>query len=138
MRGSHIERVICNVYDLSPKIAGTFDVVFCGSLLMHLQNPLKALVNIRSVTEEMAIIVTLLSEELEQTAPDKPLASFGHRWPDLEIGQLGENCLYWHFNTKGLQEMMEYAQFRTQPLAPVRLAPTDIVCAVVVGYPQRA
>src|SRR6185503_9102837 len=53
MRGSSVERKICSVYDLSPEL-GTFDFVFCGSLLMHLQNPLWALVNICSVTKEKA------------------------------------------------------------------------------------
>jgi tRNA (mo5U34)-methyltransferase len=139
MRGSTVERKVCSVYDLSPEI-GTFDVVFCGSLLLHLQNPLKALVNIRSVTKERAIIVTALSEEIEHLAPDKPWAAFGSRQPDLAVRnvkpQLGANCIYWCFNTRGLQEIMEYAGFaRTEPRKPVPLPPTEVRCAVVVGYP---
>jgi 2-polyprenyl-3-methyl-5-hydroxy-6-metoxy-1,4-benzoquinol methylase len=142
MRGSRVEHRFCSVYDLSPDSVGTFDVVFCGSLLMHLQNPLGALVNIRSVTREMAIVATLLSEEVEQAAPDKPWLSFGHRWPDLEKGakrQLGSSCVYWHVNTRGLRELMEYAGFaRTESLEPVQLTPTSSKCAVVVGYPDRS
>jgi tRNA (mo5U34)-methyltransferase len=139
IRGSRVEHKLCSVYDLSPGSVGTFDVVFCGSLLMHLHNPLKALVNICSVTREMAIIVTLLSEEIERVAPDQPLLLFGHRGPDLEIEarpQLGAACVYWHVNTRGLQELMEYAGFaRTERLEPVRLMPGGDMCAVVVGYP---
>jgi SAM-dependent methyltransferase len=136
LRGSSVKREVCSVYDLSPDL-GMFDVVFCGSLIMHLQNPLKALLNIRSVTKEKAIIVTSLSRELEEIAPDKPLAYFGHRWHDLELGnQLGAACIYWKFNTKGLREVMEYAGFpHTESLEPVRLTPMNAVCAAVVGYP---
>jgi len=139
MRGSRVEHRICSVYELSPEGLGTFDFVFCGSLLMHLQGPLQALVRIRSVTGEKAVIVTLLSEELERAAPDQPLLRFGHRGPDLgrdHDPQLGAAVVYWHVNTRGLQELMEYAGFaRTEPLAPVALAPKDILCSVVTGYP---
>lgn len=38
-----------NVYDLDPQRLGTFDVVVCGSLLLHLRDPLRALAAIRSV-----------------------------------------------------------------------------------------
>jgi tRNA (mo5U34)-methyltransferase len=140
MRGSRVKRRVCDVYDLSPVI-GTFDVVFCGSLLMHLQNPLKALVNIRSVTKEKALIKTLLAEDIEVAAPDKPWMSFGNRHPDLSAKQvkpqLGANCVYWHFTTKALREMMEYAGFtRTEALEPVQPTPTEGRCVVVIGFPE--
>lgn len=38
-----------SVYDLSPERMGSFDVVTCGSLLLHLRDPLRALTAIRSV-----------------------------------------------------------------------------------------
>jgi tRNA (mo5U34)-methyltransferase len=133
MRGSKVERKLCNVYDLSPDSVGVFDVTFCGSLLLHLKDPLKALVNMRSVTREMAIAVTLLDEEIEQYVPGKPWVSIGHRRAE---SQLGEACIYWKFSTHGLQEMMEYAGFsRTEPLEPVPMPPTQNRSAVVVGYP---
>lgn len=135
MRGSRVKRKVCNVYDLSPDL-GMFDFVFCGSLLMHLQNPLKALVNIRSVTTEQATIMTLLDQDIEELHPDRPWARFGHRYPDLEKGQLGSACIYWAFNTTGLVEAMEYAGFETtEAKEPVQMFPPDGKCAVVVGYP---
>ncbi len=45
-----------SVYDLSPSTAGIFDFVFCGSLLMHLSDPFRAIQNIRSVTKGDSII----------------------------------------------------------------------------------
>jgi tRNA (mo5U34)-methyltransferase len=38
-----------NVYDLNPDRLGEFDVVVCGSLLLHLRDPLRALDAIRTV-----------------------------------------------------------------------------------------
>jgi len=52
-----------NIYDLSPKKIGKFDLVFCGSLLLHLTDPVQALWRIASVTKEMAIIATAIFKE---------------------------------------------------------------------------
>jgi tRNA (mo5U34)-methyltransferase len=41
--GSHVERVVCNVYDADPADLGTFDLVFCGMVLLHLRDQLLAL-----------------------------------------------------------------------------------------------
>jgi tRNA (mo5U34)-methyltransferase len=138
-RGSNVKRHECSVYDLSPDI-GTFDFVFCGSLLLHLQNPLKALVNIQSVTREKAVIATLHEEALEQM-PDRPLLEFGHRWADLHdepLPGLGASCVYWRMNTAGLRELMEYAGFaRTEPMGVAPLPPTEVSCVIVAGYPSH-
>jgi tRNA (mo5U34)-methyltransferase len=47
--GSSVRYERVSVYDLSPDVLGTFDVVVCGSLLLHLRDPLRALEAIRSV-----------------------------------------------------------------------------------------
>src|SRR5258708_18180156 len=47
--GSLVERRPISVYDLDPKLMGMFDVVVCGSLLLHLRDPLRALEAIRTV-----------------------------------------------------------------------------------------
>jgi tRNA (mo5U34)-methyltransferase len=41
--GSRVERVVCSVYDATPAELGTFDLVFCGSVLIHLRDQLLAL-----------------------------------------------------------------------------------------------
>lgn len=133
MRRSRVEHQTCSVYDLAPDRVGTFDVVFCGSLLLHLQNPLRALVNIRSVTGELAIIETGVEPELEPY--DRPWVVFGHREAEE---RLGETCVYWRFSTRGLREMMEYAGFSsTQPLPPFHLPPAGPKVVPVIGYPER-
>src|SRR4051794_17190875 len=41
--GSKVERVVCSVYDALPSQLGTFDLVLCGSVLIHLRDQLLAL-----------------------------------------------------------------------------------------------
>jgi tRNA (mo5U34)-methyltransferase len=59
-RGSRVERHFCSVYDLSPGSVGTFDLVFCASVLLHLTDPLRALFGIRRVCLDQAIICTAI------------------------------------------------------------------------------
>ena len=57
-RQSRIVRHFCNVYDLTPARVGTYDLVFCASVLLHLTDPLRALFAIRRVCRDQAIICT--------------------------------------------------------------------------------
>src|SRR5947209_1721740 len=41
--GSRVERVVCNLYDADPAELGTFDVVMCGMVIIHLRDQLLAL-----------------------------------------------------------------------------------------------
>ena len=61
--GSQVTRKEINIYDVAPKTVGEFDLVFCGSVLVHLTDPIKALWNIASVTKEQAIIATVINPE---------------------------------------------------------------------------
>jgi len=47
---SKVKRVHCNIYDLTPEVAGMFDLVHIGDVLLHLQSPAKALAKVREVT----------------------------------------------------------------------------------------
>ena len=49
--GSSVRLEPTSVYDLSPERLGRFDVVVCGSLLLHLRDPLRGLAAIRSVCQ---------------------------------------------------------------------------------------
>jgi tRNA (mo5U34)-methyltransferase len=40
---SRVERVVCNIYDADPADLGTFDLVLCGMVLVHLRDQLLAL-----------------------------------------------------------------------------------------------
>jgi len=69
-RGSRIERLFCNIYDLTPERVGVFDLVFCASVLLHLTDPLGALYGLRRVCGREAIICTAIDthEHVQQEA----------------------------------------------------------------------
>ena len=69
---SSVRRERLSVYDLSPATVGEFDVVVCGSLLLHLRDPLRALAAIRSVCRGQLLCtnqVDLLRSLLIRRAP---------------------------------------------------------------------
>ncbi|MBA2764065.1 MAG: methyltransferase domain-containing protein [Thermoleophilaceae bacterium] len=47
--GSEVERVVCSIYDATPAQLGHFDIVFCGSVLIHLRDQLLALERIAAL-----------------------------------------------------------------------------------------
>ncbi len=74
--GSKVQRKLINIYDISPETTGTFDIVFCGSVLLHLTDPIKALWNLASVTREKAIIATVIDRE-ESERPIATMMGYG-------------------------------------------------------------
>src|SRR5262249_11941931 len=114
MRKSRVEWRRCSVYDLSPKTVGIFDVVYCGSLLLHLFNPLQALINIRSVTKEMAIIQSSTpdpDDPVMKQYGDQPYIRFGEL--DQEKDKVGSSHTFWKFTPRALCDMLIYAGFKT-------------------------
>jgi tRNA (mo5U34)-methyltransferase len=113
-RGSAVEQVFCNVYDLSPDSVGEFDLVFCASMLIHITDPLRALYAIRSVTRETAIVVTTIDPRPRGRAPR---ARFVGR-PD---GQT-----FWEPNVRCLEQWVVAAGFGSVELvSKFRLASVD-------------
>jgi len=66
LRGSSVERRVLSVYDATPAEIGTFDLVFCGSVLIHLRDQLLALERIASVTAPGGRFIT--AEEYDRAA----------------------------------------------------------------------
>jgi SAM-dependent methyltransferase len=129
MRGSRVEYRFCSVYDLSPAtVGGTFDVVYCGDLLLHLKNPLQALINIRSVTRRTAVVVTgAIGGHFEAAFPDQSILRFGHLHAEEAPG---DNNVYWEFSRKALRDMLIYAGF-----AAVELREKLVVASAHPGSP---
>jgi tRNA (mo5U34)-methyltransferase len=63
-KGSRVERHFHSVYDLTPDRVGTYDLVFCASVLLHLTDPLRAMYGIRRVCRDQAIISTGIDTHL--------------------------------------------------------------------------
>jgi SAM-dependent methyltransferase len=100
--GSSAERVELRVYDLTPEELGTFDVVVCGSLLLHLRDPLAALRAIRSVCA---------GRFLSANQVDLRLALLHRRVPAARLDGLGNGCQWWICNPAGHRRLVEAAGF---------------------------
>ncbi len=97
--GSQVEKREINIYDISPQTVGTFDLVFCGSLLLHLTDPLKALFRVQSVAKGSTVIATVI----HPSDDSQPMALFmGHHRGDV----------WWLPNRAGLEAMVQSAGFR--------------------------
>lgn len=69
---------LCSVYDLAPQRVGTHDLVFCGSMLMHLFGPHVALQRMSSICKNALLITT----ETEMSLDGASLVQFrGHEIP---------------------------------------------------------
>jgi tRNA (mo5U34)-methyltransferase len=136
MLSSEVEHRLIGVYEVSPETVGRFDVVFCGSLLLHVRDPLRALCAIRSVTAGMAVIETSVEPRVARERPRIPALRFGAR--ELEE-DLGANAQHWQFTTRGLQEMLSAAGFaRSEPRGVFQLPPTELAATVVVAYASQS
>lgn len=110
--GSKVDRRPISVYDLDPKTVGMFDVVVCGSLMLHLRDPLRALEAIRTVCGGYF----LSSEQISL-----PLTMTHRRKPVLELNGSGPLCQWEIPNAAGHRRMLFAAGFRilqsTKPYA---------------------
>lgn len=92
-----------SIYELNSEF-GLYDLVVCGSLLMHLSEPFEAIKRIRSVCRGQAIISTMCSE-INATEP-RPICEFvGWKATD------GDYWTYWDISAAALKKMLLAAGF---------------------------
>jgi tRNA (mo5U34)-methyltransferase len=99
--GSHVERLDRSVYDLDPEEVGHFDVVYVGSLLVHLRDPVRALERVRSVCVGSLVVVDGIDLPLTLRCPRTPVSRLdgrGRPW-------------WWYSNLAGLARLVEAAGF---------------------------
>jgi tRNA (mo5U34)-methyltransferase len=70
--GSSVDRVTVSIYELDPAELGTFDVVVCGTLLLHLRDPLRALERVRSVCRGAFLSAEQVDLPLAVLQPGRP------------------------------------------------------------------
>ena len=118
--GSRVERRELSIYDLDPDDVGRFDVVYVGSLLLHLRDPVLALERVRSVCSDLLIACDAIDAGATRLHPRLPMATLdgrGRPW-------------WWKPNLAGFVRMVESAGFALeQPPIRVRMKPG-------AGYPK--
>ncbi|MGI8622454.1 MAG: class I SAM-dependent methyltransferase [Solirubrobacteraceae bacterium] len=112
--GSTVERVEASVYDLTPELVGEFDFVFLGTLLMHLRDPVGALMALRSVCRGEAVIADGIEAVPSYLRPNTPVARLeGDSEP-----------WWWQPNRAGLHRMVEAAGWEIEAASGVYYMPT--------------
>ncbi|MEX2459115.1 MAG: class I SAM-dependent methyltransferase [Actinomycetota bacterium] len=106
-RSSKVDRRDLSVYDLNPADLGEFDVVFVGSLLLHLRDPIRALEAVRSVTRETLVMAEAIDPRMEFKAGSTPAA---------RIDGIGLDQQWWTPNRAALARMASSAGFAVREL----------------------
>jgi tRNA (mo5U34)-methyltransferase len=105
LMGSKVDWRPLSIYDLDPAEIGTFDVVVCGTLLLHLRDPLRALEAVRSVTNG----VFMSSEQIELW-----LSIVGRGKPLLRLNGSGGDCQWFNFNAAAHKQLLLAAGFAVE------------------------
>ena len=112
--GSRARRVDRSVYDLDPGADGRFDVVFLGSLLLHLRDPVAALDRVRRVCDGQAVIADTVEAIPSLLRPRTPTARL----------EGAERPWWWLPNRAGLHQMVPSAGFDIIEATGVYYVPT--------------
>jgi tRNA (mo5U34)-methyltransferase len=107
-RGSSVRRVGSSIYDAGPEtLGGTFDLVFCGSVLIHLRDPMLAL-------ERMAALCRgrlILAEEYSRRGNWLPFRNL------VEFRGESDSMVWWRPSSRAWLAMVRCAGFEDVRLA---------------------
>lgn len=99
--GSNVNRVQCSIYNALPEDFGTFDVVFCGSVLIHLRDQVLAIERIANLCHGKFISVESYDNRLELLP--FPIARYqAHREAAV---------VFWEPNVRAWKAIMKTAGF---------------------------
>lgn len=101
--GSRVERVVCSIYDATPERLGSFDLVFCGSVLIHLRDQLLALERIAALCHGTFIS----AEEFNRAAGLVPFAVSRYR------ADRDASVVFWQPSVRTWKAMLATAGFDT-------------------------
>jgi SAM-dependent methyltransferase len=120
--GSNVELRAISVYDLTPELMGMFDVVVCGSLMIHLRDPLRALEAIRTVCSGQF----MSAEEIDLWMTVR------HRGvPLFKLNGVGSLCQWYTPNSAGHKRLIMSAGFA------IERATRPYVIPFGVSHPPR-
>lgn len=118
--GSRVHRVEASIYELDPGEHGEYDLVYLGSLLLHLRDPVKALEAVRSVCRGTLVAVDAISLSLSLL----PL-------PVAHLDGIARPY-WWKPNTRGFARMLRSAGFA------IRSGPRPFLMPPGPGMPRPA
>jgi len=98
--GSAVVRETVSVYDATPERFGTFDLVFCGSVLVHLRDPALALERMAALCHGRFVLAEHYSRRLDWLP-----------WPVAEFTGEGEWLTWWRPSSRAWCAMARCAGF---------------------------
>ncbi|MEO0478378.1 MAG: methyltransferase domain-containing protein [Planctomycetota bacterium] len=101
----NVTRVRDVIYNLNPEEHGQFDIVFCGSMLMHVRDPVLGMHAMRSVCKPdgCILISVAMFESAKYGIPDDvPIARFAGEW---------DQCNWWQMSPAGLRQLLTACDF---------------------------
>ncbi len=102
--GSSVRRVVRSVYEATPnELGGPFDLVLCGSVLIHLRDQLLALERIAALTAPGGLFVS--AEEYERPLDVLPFPAVRYR-ADRDAA-----VVFWSPSRRAWRSMLRYAGF---------------------------
>jgi tRNA (mo5U34)-methyltransferase len=113
--GSGVDWRAVNIYDIDAAELGTFDLIVCGSLLVHLRDPIRALEAVRRITRRDGVFVS--SEQIELW-----LSLLGRRRALFRLDGSGQYCQWWLANTAGHGRLLYTAGFEVTAASPFYMA----------------
>ena len=109
---SKVRSTDVDVFDLDPAVHGKFDVVLFLGVFYHLKNPLGGLEQVSRMTNELAVIETVV-DELQNP---EPVLRF---YLGPELNKDGTN--FFAPNYKGLENMLREVGFKRVKFTPAKL-----------------
>ena len=115
--GSRVRREELSVYELTPERIGEFDLVFIGSVLLHLRDPVGALAAAARVLRGELVSLDVVSRTLTLLSRRRPLASLSRR----------DEPRWWTPNRAGHLRMAEAAGLEVTSSGTARLDFGDLL-----------
>lgn len=108
--GSRATAYLCNVYDLSPRVFGTFDLVLFYGVFYHLKHPQLALEKVLSVCTGTLLFQTVTLEN--EDVAHLPMGQFHpHGLMSGKERELWDPTVFWFFNHAAALGLLEAAGF---------------------------
>jgi tRNA (mo5U34)-methyltransferase len=101
--GSEVRRVECSIYDAEPGSLGHFDLVFCGSMLIHLKNQFLALERMRDLLRPVGLLISAEGYSPLAGLVPFPAARFNAHRPTYPV--------FWEPSVKTWRLMLEVCGF---------------------------
>lgn len=95
-----VERVWRTIYDLRAEELGRFDLVFSGSMLMHVRDPVLGIQRLRECCRPDGRLIVSISTTMPEAT--EPLARFVGEW---------NQCNWWQLSPRALDEVLRCCDF---------------------------